>query len=68
MRVPKKPQTKSNVKNVAFDADAAQTAVNILSHGIAVPAMSYGMYKLGKGVKNTYKQFRSMGRYMRGSK
>jgi len=68
MRVPKKPQANSNVKKVAFDADAAQTVVNILSHGIAAPVIGYGMYKLGKGVKNTYKQFRSMGRYMKGSK
>lgn len=68
MKAPKKPQAKSNVKKVAFDADAAQTAANILSHGIAAPVIGYGMYKLGKGVKDTYKQFRSMGRYMRGSK
>ena len=68
MRAIKKPRSRSMSQKVSFDAETAQMTANVLSHGIAIPAIGYGLYRFGKGVKDSYKQFRSMGRYMRGKK
>lgn len=68
MKPIKRPRIKKMSNKVSFDADTAQMTANVLAHGIAIPTIGYGLYRFGKGVKESYKQFRSMGRYMRGKK
>ena len=68
MKPLKRPRIKKMSNKVSFDADTAQMAANVLAHGIAIPTIGYGLYRFGKGVKESVKSFRSMGRYMRGKK
>lgn len=66
MRAPKKVSSNKQSQKVSFDPDTAQNVVNVMTHGLAAPALGYGMYKLGKGVQKTYRQFKRMGQYMKG--